>query len=112
MLWDDTGETRNGVPIWKARCGNKRCRLSAVKEPTCACWCAPKPAGGTCKHLGEKLGSIPCGCGAVEKKLPVYVCNILGPCTERSSGKPQRFHGAKISVCLGCSKREAYREAT
>jgi hypothetical protein len=28
-------------------------------------------------------------------------------CTERSTGKPQRFNGQKLAVCLGCPQREA-----
>jgi hypothetical protein len=107
MLWRDTGETRRGVPIWKAACTGK-CKLAAPKEPTCKCWCGQSEVGEShCKHLGEKLGEVPCGCGAREKMMAVYQCGVFLQCTERSTGKPQRFNGQKIAVCLGCPQRES-----
>lgn len=55
-----------------------------------------------CKHLGEQLGEVPCGCGSVSKSLPVYKCSQFGQCTERASGKPQRWNGERIAACSGC----------
>lgn len=60
-----------------------------------------------CKHLGPKLGDVPCGCGAREKLMAVYACGVFAQCTERSTGKPQRFNGSKIACCLGCPQLEA-----
>lgn len=66
-----------------------------------------RPTLVPCNHRGDQIGEVGCGCGARDKKLPVYSCEIFGQCTKVTSGKPQRFNGEKIAVCLGCEKREA-----
>lgn len=66
----------------------------------------------SCKLLGEQLGEVGCGCGARNKKVPVFQCGAgLGPCTETSANKAGlRFNGEKVAVCLGCKINPDYRE--
>ena len=88
-----------GRPRWICHTGAHRVKAHNPGP----CPCNPTP----CEHLGEKLGTVPCGCGSIDRTLPVYSCEVLVQCTEHSTGKPQRFKGAKLAVCLGCPKYAA-----
>jgi hypothetical protein len=111
--WIFTGRISKNVgkPIFRCAQCNRAVSTTEPRDAIC-----PKRGRGdqlhlveSCKLLGEQLGEVGCGCGARNKKVPVFQCGAgLGPCIERSANKAGlRFNGEKVVVCLGCSKREA-----
>lgn len=83
-----------GRPYWVCHTGVHR--VKALDPGPCACPEIP------CRHLGEVLGEVPCGCGSIDRAMSVHSCEPFGACTKNATGKPQRFNGQKIAVCLGC----------
>jgi hypothetical protein len=65
------------------------------------------PTPPPCRHMGEQLGEVPCGCGRRGVKMPVHRCELHGVCMARSNGKAgTRWEGSKPAICLGCEQYE------
>lgn len=55
-----------------------------------------------CIHRGLVMDSVPCGCGARGKRVPVYACSLHGECVKHNTGKAG---GKKYHICATCEDR-------
>jgi hypothetical protein len=80
-----------GIPAFAGKDGQ-------MPRGVCKTDAQPKP----CPHRGEQVGEVGCGCGARDKKVPVFACAVLDYCTINSTGKRNKIAGKPVAVCLGC----------
>lgn len=60
-------------------------------------------------RIADTGRTVPCGCGARDKQVPLYKCAEFGHCTLQATGKHNRVDGKRVAICLGCHVGKRFR---